>query len=119
MRYQALNPRGLARRPQPGTTVRLTNYFLASTNQPRGCVTRWRVVSCSCELCAVGRHVAVNEPAPAGGMLASRPIATRWRHIAIGNLERVSRSAWAASQADDDDAPPTLQRIPLPATVRV
>jgi hypothetical protein len=68
-----------------GDRVQLTGTFLKSTGQQRGSegVRKWIVVACSCELCAKGRFVAVNEP----NIFRERdPEQSEHRHIATGNL---------------------------------
>lgn len=97
--------RGLATRPEPGTKVRMTGYFLASTGQqtgPEGS-SRWLVVDCSCGLCAGGRFAAVNEPLDTSSGYEDQTEewrANAKRHIAIGNLERVGARPKAEDQCD-------------------
>ena len=96
--------RGLSARPAPGTKVRLTGYYLASTGQQTGSegASRWLVVDCACGLCRLGRHCAVNEPEPQDMYLdlppAERP---QWRHFAIGNLQIVGAPPKAGDQANE------------------
>ncbi len=80
MRYRIVQSR-----PAPGTCVRFTREFLSATSQER--TPEWTTVECACELCAKGRHVAVNEPSLDDGISPRRP---RWRHISYRNLERVT-----------------------------
>jgi hypothetical protein len=63
----------------------------------------WRIVACSCDLCAGGRHVAVNEPSHADGYPSpeARP---KWRHISYTSLEAVK------APAKDDEQPPTPRK---------
>jgi hypothetical protein len=64
----------------PGDRVRLTGKFSAYTGQAAGDEGRreWSVVACSCDLCALGGRLAVDEP----------NVGT-WRHFAAANLKRV------------------------------
>lgn len=92
----------------PGDRVRLTGYFLAATGQQVGDegFKRWTVVACECGLCKNGGHVAVDEKhsdeyrAQWWGDLpeAERPL---YRHVALGNLERIGAPPRACDQADD------------------
>lgn len=79
-------------KPRPGDRVRFTRTFLSATSQQSTAV--WSVVECRCELCAKGKHVAVNEPAPAdpfgNGTIAW---GTPWRHIHVSNIETVEVDA--------------------------
>ncbi|HKW13091.1 MAG TPA: hypothetical protein VJS69_01255 [Candidatus Krumholzibacteria bacterium] len=72
----------MKKKPAVGTRVRLTGEFLHNTGQitgPEG-LARWTVMPCDCSLCALGNHVAVDEP------YVYDPDSPR--HIHIGVLER-------------------------------
>lgn len=77
-------------KPKPGDRVRFTRDFLKATGQPW--TMGWTVLACECELCSKGKHVAVNEPAPADPF-GRDTIAwgTPWRHIHWSNLEPARR----------------------------
>lgn len=87
---------GLRTKPDVGTCVRFTRPFLEATRQAH--ITAWITVECTCELCAKGKHVAVNEPSLDDGISPRRP---RWRHISYTNLERV---------AVPEEPPPTVPK---------
>lgn len=98
MRYAYTN--GLQTKPEPGELVRFTDTFVDVTRQPRP--SGWRVVACTCDLCATGKHVAVNEPS-----LADTPEPRpRWRHISFRNLEKVTMPPGAV--LSEEAAPPTV-----------
>lgn len=90
---------GFTIKPPPGDRVRLVRALRVAINEDAA----WKVVACTCELCARGRHVAVNEPSHAEGYTnvppAERP---RWRHISYTSLEAVRVP----------DAPDTLPSTP-------
>ncbi len=89
--------KGMTYKPAPGNAVRLVRALRSA--EP----STWKVVACSCELCAKGRHVAVNEPSHAEGypIPEERP---RWRHISYTSLEAVK------VVAPDDALPQTPRR---------
>lgn len=78
--------------------MRMTAYFLAATGQRRGRegASRWVVLECACELCAGGRHCAVDEPNEYACVDMSK-----WRHIAIANLEVVGTLPKAADLPEE------------------
>jgi hypothetical protein len=84
---QTLADLALRQRPVPGDAVRYVGpgSCLHSTSR-----TRWVVQECACELCAMGRHVAVDE------LYNGLP-----RHIATaavtvdGDIDQVGASRWA------------------------
>ncbi len=82
-------------KPTPGTRVRMTGEFLRITGQQRGAegLSQWTVRECSCGLCKLGRHVAVDECQRANPALD--PDAS-WRHICFGNLEKLRTSKGGA-----------------------
>lgn len=86
----------MTHKPAPGNVVRLVRALASDAST-------WRVVACTCELCAKGRHVAVNEPSLAEGypVPEDRP---RWRHISYTSLEAVK------APATDDALPQTPRR---------
>jgi hypothetical protein len=87
-------------KPEPGTRVRFSRYFLIATGQDVD--QHWLTIDCDCDVCSHGRHVAVNEPSIDDGLTETRP---RWRHISYSNLERVVLPA--------EDEPPTI-RVQVP-----
>ena len=91
----------------PGTRVRFTPYFRRATSQAAD--PQWLVLVCTCELCARGKHVAVNEPAPADPF-GRNTIAwgSPWRHIHVSNIETVG-----------DAEPPQTPRIPTPVGLMI
>ena len=73
---------------QAGDHARLTAKFLRSTGQYKGREAngRWQILAIS------GDFAVVNEPADLSYYTAEelrRDPSLRWRHIALGNLERV------------------------------
>lgn len=102
----------LKSQPPPGTKVRLTARFLASTGQRKGSegLGRWTVQECACGLCKLGRHVATDEPLFDGPNDPMRLMYSDFsreeqdemrRHFGIANLEIVG----AKPQAADYDLP--------------
>jgi hypothetical protein len=84
----------------PGTRVRLSGKFLASTGQRTGRagLDRWTVRACVCDLCARGDFVCTDEmrdPAYLATMWTREEIAAHpslaWRHINRANLTIVGR----------------------------
>lgn len=77
----------------PGDKVKLTGVYLRNTGQIAGGEGRktWRVVACTCDLCARGGFAAVDEPPLDYGQWDDLPEAERpkHRHINLGNLQRV------------------------------
>lgn len=60
---------------KPGVRVSLNARHLRNTGQLKGgeCHTVWVVVECNCDMCKLGRHVAVNQ--------ASVYEDLKWRHF--------------------------------------
>jgi hypothetical protein len=119
-----MTKRGLRVWPAPGTTVRLTGYFLRCTGQQAGGegTKRWRVVrdcgvpGCTChderpgDLTASFTLVPVDEPLPREGyedVVSTRPDGRLMRHINAANLEVVGAPPRAADQAEA--CPPVKQ----------
>jgi hypothetical protein len=80
----------------PGDNVKLTPAFLASTGQTKSAEARkrWTVKPCGCNLCKLGRCVAVDEDRAAdysGDPEYQEHIEKYpWRHINARNLRRLS-----------------------------
>jgi hypothetical protein len=80
-----------------GDLVHLTGRYLAFTGQRTGGEgpKRWTVLECTCSLCALGGHVAVNEANTYKGFTAEEIAAEPglvWRHIARDNLAKLGEA---------------------------